>query len=294
LTWRWAPATIEAVPRIQRKSFTDPDEVRPFVKGTGAVARLGPFVVGHAVLEPGWRWSLHMQPVMGTPSCPVHHLQFMLSGRLHMRMDDGEEIELVPNDIADIPAGHDAWVVGNEPVVVLDLSGNIDEIGLPREHSRVVVTLMMTDIVGSTAEAERLGDKVWKQVLADHNRVVRAALARFDGTEITTTGDGFLATFPTAAGALRCGATIREVVREVGVQVRIGVHTGEIEMLSDGIGGIAVHAVARIMALAGSSEILASSLAVALVEGSGLAFEIVGEHAVKGIERPIEVQRLVR
>ncbi len=280
--------------RIQRKSFTDPDEVRPFVKGTGAVARLGPFVVGHAVLEPGWRWSLHMQPVMGTPSCPVHHLQFVLSGRLHMRMDDGEEIELVPNDIADIPAGHDAWVVGDEPVVVLDLSGNIDEIGLPREHSRVVLTLLMTDIVGSTAQAERLGDKAWKQVLADHNRVVRAALARFDGTEITTTGDGFLATFPTAAGALRSAAAIREAVREVGVEVRIGVHTGEIERLTDGIGGIAVHAVARIMALAGASEILASALTVGLVEGSGLEFEVFGPHAVKGIERPIEVHRLVR
>jgi class 3 adenylate cyclase len=151
----------------------------------------------------------------------------------------------------------------------------------------------MTDIVGSTAEAERLGDKAWKQVLADHNWVVRAALARFGGTEITTTGDGFLATFPTAAGALRCAATIRDEVRAVGVEVRIGVHTGEVEVLADGIGGIAVHAAARIMALAGASEVLASSLTVALVDGSGLAFEAFGAHAVKGIERPIEVHRLV-
>jgi class 3 adenylate cyclase len=279
--------------RIQRKSFTDPDEVRPFVKGTGALARLGPYVVGRAVLEPGWRWSEHMQPVMGTPSCPVHHIQVVLSGRFGVRMDDGEEVELAPNDIADIPAGHDAWVVGDEPVILLEMSGNIDEIGLPRERTREVLTLLMTDIVGSTAEAERLGDKAWKQVLADHNRATRASLARFDGTEITTTGDGFLATFPTAIGAVRCADAIRAAVRAAGVEVRIGVHTGEIERLSDGIGGIAVHAVARIMALAGASEVLASSLTVGLIDGSGLRFDAAGRHAVKGLERAIEVHRLV-
>jgi class 3 adenylate cyclase len=279
--------------RIQLKSFNDPDEIRPFVKGTGSLARFGPFVVGHAVLEPGWRWSLHMQPTMGTPSCPVHHLQVLLSGRFHVRMDDGEEAEFGPNDIADVPAGHDAWVVGDEPAILLDLSGNIDEIGLPREHSRIVLTLLMTDIVGSTAHAERLGDKAWKQVLADHNRVIRSALTRFEGTEVATTGDGFLATFPTAGGAVRCADAIRGAVRAAGVEIRIGVHTGEIERVPDGIGGIAVHAVARVMALAGASEILVSSLTVALVEGSGLVFEAAGQHAVKGIERPIEVHRLV-
>jgi class 3 adenylate cyclase len=282
-----------AMARIQLKNFNDPDEVRPFVKGTGALARIGPFVVGRAVLEPGWRWSSHMQPTMGTSSCPVHHLQVLLSGRFHVRMDDGEEVELKPNDIADVPAGHDAWVVGDEPAIMLDLSGNIDEIGLPREHSRVVLTLVMTDIVGSTAQAERIGDKAWKQVLADHNRIIRSALARFEGTEMATTGDGFLATFPTAGGAVRCAAAVRDAVRTAGVEIRIGVHTGEIERLPDGIGGIAVHAVARVMALAGASEVLVSSLTAGLVEGSGLAFEAAGEHTVKGIERPIEVHRLV-
>lgn len=278
---------------IQRKSLTHPDEVRPFVKGTGEVTRLGSYVVGRAVLEPGWRWSTHMQPAMGTPSCPVHHVQILLEGRFGVRMDDGEETELAPNDIADIPAGHDAWVVGDEPVVLLDIAGNIDAIGLPREHARAIVTMLMTDIVGSTEHAERIGDRAWRQVLAQHDRTTRGHLLRFDGTEIVTTGDGFLATFPTAVGALRCAAAIRDDVRSAGVEVRIGVHTGEIDMLPQGIGGIAVHATARIMALAGASEILASSLTVGLADGSDLGFEAAGRHEVKGIGRPIEVHRLV-
>ncbi len=90
-------------------------------------------------------------------------------------MDDGEELILEPNDVADIPPGHDAWVEGDEPVVLLDIGGNIDAIGVPREHQRIVTTLLMTDIVDSTRLASELGDQAWRQRLADHNRVVRTA-----------------------------------------------------------------------------------------------------------------------
>lgn len=278
---------------IQRKSLDQPDELRQFQLGVGGLTRLGQYTIGRAVLEAGWRWSTHMQPAMGTPSCPIHHVQLVLSGRFAIRMDDGEEVELQPNEVADVPAGHDAWVVGDEPAVLLDFAGNISDIGMPREHDRFVATLLMTDIVDSTRTAARIGDKAWKQLLDDHNRAVRVQLTRFDGTEIDTTGDGFLATFPTAAGAFRCAAAIQEVLESVGVAVRIGVHTGEIERVQGGIHGIAVHAVARIMALAGPRDVLASSLTVGLAEGSGLAFEPHGRHDVKGFERAIEVFRLV-
>ena len=279
--------------RIDRKSFQDPDELRPFELGAGEIVRVGLQTIGRAALQPGWRWSTHMQPLMGTPSCPVHHVQVLLSGRFVVRMDDGEEMEFAPDDVFDIPPGHDAWVVGDEPVVLLDISGNTDIMGLPQGYQRAVTTLLMTDIVDSTSMASERGDAAWKQILADHNRIVRRQLDRFRGTEVNTTGDGFLATFGSAAGALRCAAAIRDLVRPVGVEVRIGVHTGEVELLPSDIGGIAVHAVARIMSLAGPSEILTSAATVGMADGAGFAFEDRGLHELKGLDRPIELHRLL-
>jgi class 3 adenylate cyclase len=279
--------------QIQRKNLRDPDELRQFDHGVGSLTRIGTNTIGRGVLEPGWRWTTHMGPVMGTASCPVHHVQLLVSGRFGVRMDDGEEIILEPNDVADIPPGHEAWVEGDAPVVILDIGGNIDAIGVPREHRRIVTTLLMTDIVDSTRMASELGDQAWRQRLDDHNRVVRTQLVRADGTEVSTTGDGFLATFGSAAAALRAAAAIRDGVREVGFQIRAGVHTGEVELLPGDIGGIAVHAVARIMALAGPSDVLVSAVAVGLAEGSGVEVEPAGSHLVKGLERPIEVYRLV-
>jgi len=278
---------------IARKSLNTPDEVRRFELGSGELTRVGSHVIGRGVLEPGWRWSTHMGPVMGTPSCPVHHVQVLVAGRFAVRMDDGEEAEFAPNDFFDVPAGHDAWVVGDDPVVLFDVSGNIGSIGVSREHERVVTTLLMTDIVDSTRTASRMGDQAWKQILGEHNRVVRLQLDRFRGIEVNTTGDGFLATFTSAVGAMRCASAILEAVGEVGVQVRIGVHTGEVEILPSDIGGIAVHAVARIMALAGPSEVLVSSVTLGLANGSGLEFENRGSQELKGLERPIEVHRLL-
>ena len=279
--------------RIRRKNLERPDEHRQTEMWTGDLTRIGSFLIGRGVLEPGWRWSTHMQPIMGTASCPVHHIQVVVSGRFAVRMDDGEEIELVPNDVVDIPPGHDAWVVGDEPAVLLDFAGNIDAIGMPREHERAVTTLLMTDIVGSTKVASRLGDAAWRQVLADHNRVVRTNLTRFGGIEVNTTGDGFLARFPSAVSALRCAASLRNAVGDTGLEIRIGAHTGEVELMDGDIGGVTVHAVARIMALAEPSEVLVSSMTVGLADGSGLGFQPRGTHQVKGLDRPIEIHRLI-
>jgi class 3 adenylate cyclase len=277
---------------IKWKSFDDPDEVRPWTLGRGTIARVGVHTVGRGVLEPGWRWSEHMGPAMGTTSCPIHHIQVVLSGRFAVRMDDGEEVVLKAGDVADIPPGHDAWVVGDEPAVLLDFAGNIEAIGMPREHERIVTTLLMTDIVDSTATASRLGDAAWKQVLRDHNAVVRTQLVRFGGTEVNTTGDGFLATFRSAVGALRCAATIRDALAAIGIEVRAGVHTGEVEIIGNDVGGLAVHAAARIMALAGPGQVFTSSATVGLADGNGLVFEGRGVRDIKGFDRQIEVFEL--
>ena len=260
---------------------------------TLTVADIGSHIVGYAVVQPGFRWSTHLKPAAGTSSCLVHHVQVFLTGRFGVRMDDGEEVEFGPLDVADIPPGHDAWVIGDEPVYILDFAGHSDAIGMPREHERIVTTLLMTDIVDSTATASRLGDAAWREVLSDHNRLVRAQLLRLGGSEVNTTGDGFLATFRSAVGALRCAAAIVEAVRDAGVEIRAGVHTGEVEVMGNDVGGVTVHAAARIMGLAGPSQIYASSVTVGLADGSGLAFEGQGQKEIKGLERPIEVYRLV-
>ena len=277
---------------IRRKSLDEPGAKRETPGMTLWLATIGSHTIGYGVAQPGFRWSTHLKPAAGTPSCPVHHVQVFLTGRFRVRMDDGEEVEFGPREVGDIPPGHDAWVVGDEPVHILDFAGHSDAIGMPREHERIVTTLLMTDIVDSTATASRLGDAAWREVLSDHNRLVRAQLLRFGGSEINTTGDGFLATFRSAVAALRCAAAIAEAVRDTGVEVRGGVHTGEVEIMGNDVGGVAVHATARIMALAGPSEIFASSMTVGLAEGSGLAFEPRGPREIKGLDRPIEVFRL--
>ena len=278
---------------IRRKSLDDPDAIHDLPLSSIRLARIGSHTIGYGVIQPGFRWSTHMGPGAGTPSCPVHHVQVFLSGRFRVRMDDGEEVEFGPLEVGDIPPGHDAWVVGDEPVHILDFAGNSDAIGMPREHERIVTTILMSDIVDSTATARRLGDGAWKGLLSDHNRLVRTQLVRFGGSEINTTGDGFLATFRSAVNALRCAAAILDALRETGIAVRIGIHTGEVEPMGNDIGGVAVHAAARIMDLAGPSEAFASAITVGLADGSDIAFEAQGSRQVKGLDRPIEVYRLV-
>jgi class 3 adenylate cyclase len=278
---------------IERKSLLRPDEHREPELAALDLAKVGTHLLGRGVLSPGWRWSTHMGPVMGTTSCPVHHVQLLLSGRFAVRMDDGEEVVLEPLDVVDIAPGHDAWVVGDEPVVIIDIAGNIGSIGVPQTHDRILATMLFTDIVGSTSTAERLGDAAWKQLLADHHRVTRSQLDRYRGTEVEMTGDGFLATFSSAANALRAAVAVRDSVRSLGMDVRIGVHAGEVELVGSQIAGVNVHAAARIMALAGPSQILASAIVRGLADGSGLAFREFGRHSVKGLAQPIEVVELL-
>lgn len=277
---------------IQRKSLDRPDGAIAFPRGEGAHARVGAFTVGRAILQPGWRWSEDVQPNVGTPSCEVHHFHIVLRGSFAVRMDDGQEAEFVAGDVCDIPPGHDAWVVGDEIAEILDIAGNVAEFGTPALHTGTVVTLLMTDIVGSTDLADRVGDPAWRQVLERHNRIVRAQLDRFRGMEIATTGDGFLATFSSALAALHAARAITAEVLACGVQVRIGVHTGEVEASPGDVKGLAVHATSRIMAVGGASEVVVSDVVRALSAGGPFEFDPLGEHRLKGIAAPLELFRL--
>jgi class 3 adenylate cyclase len=161
------------------------------------------------------------------------------------------------------------------------------------EFDRVLATVMFTDIVGSTERASALGDRSWQNLLADHDRVVRGLLARYRGREIKTLGDGFLATFDGPARAVRCALAIAQAVRDLDIDVRIGLHTGEIELDGDDVRGVAVHIGSRVGALAGPSEVLASATVKDLVAGSGLVFEEAGEHELKGVPDRWRLYRVI-
>ena len=148
---------------------------------------------------------------------------------------------------------------------------------------RMLATVLFTDIVGSTARAAELGDRGWRGVLEEHHAVVRAFLARYRGTEVDTAGDGFMATFDGPARALLCAQSIVHAVRPLGLEVRAGVHTGEVEAIAGKIGGIAVNIAARVSGEAGPGEVLASQTVRDLVAGSGLAFEDRGSRVLKGV-----------
>jgi class 3 adenylate cyclase len=143
--------------------------------------------------------------------------------------------------------------------------------------------VLFTDIVGSTERAAELGDRRWAELLADHHRVVRSELDRHRGHEVRVVGDSFLATFDGPARGIRCASAIREALGTLGIDVRAGLHTGEIELAPSGVEGIAVHIGARIAALAGAGEILVSGTVKDLVVGSGVDFDGRGAHTLKGV-----------
>jgi class 3 adenylate cyclase len=182
------------------------------------------------------------------------------------------------------PGDEHLFVMGRQDDVLDAIEGFVGEVrGKEADLDRVLATVMFTDIVGSTARAAELGDKGWRDLVEQHHGMVRALLGRFRGTEVDTAGDGFFATFDGPARGVRCAEAIVEAVPDLGIEVRAGVHTGEVETIAGKTGGIAVNVGARIAALAGPSEVLVSHTVQGLVSGSGLVFEDVGEHELKGI-----------
>jgi pimeloyl-ACP methyl ester carboxylesterase len=151
------------------------------------------------------------------------------------------------------------------------------------EPDRILATVLFTDIVGSTERAASLGDRRWRELVGEHDSLVRRQLERFQGREVDTAGDGFLATFDGPARAIRCADSVRTAVRGLGLEVRAGLHTGECEIAGDSVRGIAVHTGARVAALAGGGEVLVSSTVKDLVAGSGIEFEDRGIRELKGV-----------
>jgi pimeloyl-ACP methyl ester carboxylesterase len=177
---------------------------------------------------------------------------------------------------------HLPWAGDAEPVL-----GEVEEFltgaRSVAEPDRVLATVMFTDIVGSTERAAELGDARWRELLERHQEAIRRELTRFRGREVKTLGDGCLATFDGPARSIQCGQAITELSRSLGLDVRVGVHAGEVEVMDGDLGGIAVHIAARVGALAGAGEVLVTSTVKDLVAGSGIRFEDRGATTLRGI-----------
>ena len=198
---------------------------------------------------------------------------------------DGYAAKLIPGARSVILAGQDhAPYAGDAEAVLRAIESFVDDVRTEEgELSRVLATVMFTDIVGSTGKAAELGDDAWRVLVERHHAIVRSMLGRFRGVEVDTAGDGFFATFDGPARAIRCAQAIEEAVRPLGVEVRAGLHTGECGLIDGKIGGLAVVIGARVGAMAGPSEVLVSQTVKDLVAGSGVRFEDAGEHELKGV-----------
>jgi class 3 adenylate cyclase len=268
------------------KCLRRPDETLEFPGITVKQVDLGDLTVGRIVTEPGWRWYTHVRPHIGGDWCEARHLGVVLSGRFGIVMRDGTTLEFGPEDVFEIPPGHDGYTIGDEPCVQIEWSGLRAFAGfrLAGTHNRALVTLLFTDLVDSTAMAHRLGDLAWRDVLSTHYEATRAELERHHGHEVNTTGDGLLATFDGPAAALHCASAIKRAATREGLQIRASVHVGEVELVGTDVRGIAVHEAARILAEAAKNEILISGTTRALAARSGFAFQNRGTRRLKGLQ----------
>jgi class 3 adenylate cyclase len=183
----------------------------------------------------------------------------------------------------ELPGEDHFWFSGDSDAILAEIEEFLTGVRPPPPVDRVLATVMFTDIVDSTRRAGALGDRPWQDLLSRHNTFVRGELQQARGREVKTTGDGFLATFDGPARAIRCAVAIADGAGQVGIDVRVGLHTGEIELVEDDVLGIAVHIGARITALAGAGEVLVSGTVKDLVAGSRIMFDDRGDHTLKGV-----------
>ena len=239
--------------------------------------------LGAAVALLRMNTQIDVRDVLPTIRAPTLVLQRV--GDHDVKVEEGRWIaaQIPDAKYVELPGDEHLIWAGDVDVVVDEVEEFLTgERPLP-EANRVLSTVLFTDVVDSTSRAAELGDRRWRELIGEHHERVRRQLDRFRGREIDTAGDGFFATFDGPARAVRAAWTIRGSVRELGIEIRAGLHTGECELMAEKVGGIAVHTGARVAGAAGPGEVLVSSTVRDLVAGSGIAFEDRGEHELKGV-----------
>jgi pimeloyl-ACP methyl ester carboxylesterase len=221
----------------------------------------------------------NLLPAIRVPTLILHRTgdKFVQAGGARYMADRIPGAKLV-----ELPGDHLPFV-GDQDSILDEIEQFLTGVRHRPEPDRLLATVFFVDIVGSTEQAAELGDRRWRDLLEAFYRLVRAELERFRGHEANVAGDGFFATFDGPARAIRCAGAIRDAVKNLGIAVRAGLHTGECEVIGDGFGGIAVHIGARVAAKAGAGEVVVSSTVKDLVAGSGLRFADRGAHTLKGI-----------
>jgi pimeloyl-ACP methyl ester carboxylesterase len=222
----------------------------------------------------------HVLPVIGVPT-------LLLQRRGDVYRNPGNARYLadhIPGSkLVELPGIDHLPFVGDSDAIVEEIQEFLIGVRRAAEPERVLATVLFTDVVGSTEKAAALGDRRWRDLLDEHNAAVRRELERFRGREVDVAGDGFLATFDGPARAIRCAVAVREAVRPIGIDLRAGLHSGEVDLAGEGVRGIAVHIGARVARLARPGEVLVSSTVKDLVVGSGIEFEARGIHELKGV-----------
>jgi class 3 adenylate cyclase len=210
-------------------------------------------------------------------------------------LDEAEyTTSLIPGAELVVLEGDEHWsVAGDQEGLIATIQDFVGISGSPSDNNARLRSILFTDIVGSTRLAAEMGDERWRQLLARHHSIVRAEVGQQDGIEEDTSGDGVFATFDGPARAIRCAKNIIEALESLEIEVRAGVHTGEVQTIDGKAGGLAVHIGARVSALAGPCEILVTRTVKDLVAGSLLAFEDAGEHELKGVPDPWRLYRVV-
>ncbi len=265
------------------RNFSSPDDI---VAVGGLVSQrvaLGAHTVSRAIHQPGWRWSTHARTTGMPDSCQTHHVGYALAGTMRVVLADGTEFDVTGGSLFDIPPGHDAWVVGEEPYEAIDWVGARSWLATTRTSPTVVATILFTDVVDSSGEARRRGDSIWNDLNATLTQQTRESVAAYGGDFIKATGDGVLAAFAGAARAVGCGIDLAAMAPHLGIAIRVGVHTGEVEVIAGDVHGIAVNEAARVLAIAAPGEVLVSEVTRAITSGAGFEFTDRGEHDLKGI-----------
>ena len=274
----WADANADHMAALVPSRANDP-------RFNEQLARLGRSAISPGAVAHYFGQSVRTDVRMLLPTITAPTLVLHRAGDRIIRSELGQYLAAqIPNArYVELPGNDHIWFSEDADELMDEIDEFLTGTRASRDPDRRLATVLFTDIVGSTARAAELGDTRWRALLDKHDAILRHEVTRFGGHEIDSAGDGFLSTFDAPGRAIRCARAINDALAEIGLTIRAGVHTGEVEVRGDGIGGLAVHIGARVAATGGGGEVIVSSTVKELMAGAELSFTDRGEHELKGV-----------